>query len=121
MKLKDYLEDRRITYRDMESQLTAMFGGSPVHTTLKNIADGESEPKLELALMVLRWSNDAVKAHELIQDNKRRYTKSESTIYTIPLNLRDKAEEQDIPEEPIEDNIGDDEDLYDYDDLLEDL
>lgn len=144
MKLREYLKHRNITLRRMQQDLVTMFGNAPTHTTLGYLAAGTTEPKLELALMILRWSNGEVDAHDLLVDTKRNYTSPGQTIYGLEHTLnktitseKEKAPIQNSvvePEKTLRERLDDphdevhevdDEDLSAasdfFDDLLENL
>lgn len=95
MRLKIYLKNSGITYRDMRAGLLAMFGGSPSISTLQSVVLGLSEPKLELALMISRWTQGEVRPHDLLVEGKRNYTESGTSIYDAePYTYKPKQREE---------------------------
>lgn len=81
MKIQEYLEAHGITLRDAEERIKEKFGNGPSHSTLAAIANGGSEPKLELALMIVAWSDGEITPEDLVQNSKRKYTAWNESIY----------------------------------------
>jgi len=83
MTLLEYMKRKNLSFRQVEKEITDIFGGSPKHSTIESIVYGTATPSLEAALMIVRWTHGAVEPHELIKKGGRRYTKDGERIYVL--------------------------------------
>jgi len=83
MKLNMFLEKNAISVRRMREELAEEYPNAPGLTTLQDIAVGTAEPRLELALMISKWSKGQIDFHDLLVDRKRKYTEHGDAIFSF--------------------------------------
>lgn len=103
MKLRSYLKATNTPISIMRREMVLMFGSAPTLSSFQKISKGDNVPSLEVANMIVAWSNDKVSHEDLVVDSKRRYTtryelkreepKGEFAVLDVEQKLEDLIDE----------------------------